>query len=69
MLNRVSKKGCETESPWEGAYRQKHLKVLLSNWNSMLVALPGDKWLIVGGVWHRDLCIRMMRPSLGEKSL
>ena len=49
VLKRSSKKGRETELPWEGAYRKKHFKGLLSRLISMLVALPGCRWVIVGG--------------------
>ena len=35
----------------------------------MVVALPGCICVMVGGVWHKDLCRSIMRPSLGDSSL
>ena len=67
-MKRSSKKGQDSESPLEGVYRQKHLKILLSRLNSMLVALPGCMCVMEGGVWYSVLCMRIMRPSLGARS-
>ena len=41
----------------------------LSRLISMVVALPGCICVMVGGMWHKDLCRSIMRPSLGDSSL